>query len=438
MGELHHSGNVRRPPLLGVGERRLAVVVFVALKVGFGFEIDAVFVAEIIEIGVVGIVRSADVIDVGTFHHHDFFLHLLAGDGVSCGRIGLVAVDAFQLQRLSVDKKIASSQLELVFAGWHIFDFNGAEADLRRDSFNHTPLLVFEFSHKHVDVRLFSRPRLNVGQLRIGLRKLSHKLVFVRIKLVFVQLVSHVVAFRTLSAEVFNGGFNVERASSLFPLGVGDEVLNVHFRRGIDADRAENAGQTEHVLRLEERAVAVAIDFHADGVVAHSHMPGDVESCGVARVFGETDVLPVNPEVEEGVNAIELDEDFLPLPRFRNVERAAVGTHFVAELVGCPEFRRLPHDAFPPVVFLHLVVEDDGLVDVDGHAVSSFPLLFLLVPFSPFDAHDVPAGGNRDLVPLGAVEVRLEEVGGTLIGVLCEVEFPCPVKRHLPTAEFGQ
>ena len=202
------------------------------------------------------------------------------------------------------------------------------------------------------------------------------------------------------------------------------------LRRGVDAHRTEDTRQAEHVLRLEERAVRVAIHLHGNHVLTHVGIAGDVEAGSVARVLRETHVLAVHPEVEERIYAVELHEQLLALPCLRHVERAAVGAHLVAVFVGGPVRRRRAHHALAPVVFLHLVVEDDGLVHVDGGAVLLASVLL--------QAHEVPTRRYADVVPSRAVVAQLEEVGRPLVGRLGEVELPRAVEAQPATAVLGQ
>ena len=59
-------------------ERCVSIEILVAFKVGLTFKIDAVFVAEIVEVRVVGVVGGAHMVDVGTLHGHDLAFHLTA------------------------------------------------------------------------------------------------------------------------------------------------------------------------------------------------------------------------------------------------------------------------------------------------------------------------------------------------------------------------
>ena len=133
MSQLHHACHVGCAPFNRVGERCLAIVVFVALEVSLCLQPDAVLVAEVVEVWVVAVVRRAHMVDVGAFHHHHLLLHLPAGDGMAALWIGLVAVHAFQLQWLAVHQEVAAGHVKLVVLGLHVLDLHGAEAYLCGD-----------------------------------------------------------------------------------------------------------------------------------------------------------------------------------------------------------------------------------------------------------------------------------------------------------------
>ena len=91
----HHASHVLVAELGHVAQAGLAIEILMALHIGLGLEPDAILVAEIIEVRVVGVVGSAHVVDVGALHHHHLFLHLLPRDGMSACGVCLVAVHAF-------------------------------------------------------------------------------------------------------------------------------------------------------------------------------------------------------------------------------------------------------------------------------------------------------------------------------------------------------
>ena len=91
---------------------------------------------------------------------------------------------------------------------------------------------------------------------------------------------------------------------------------------------------------------------------------------------------------------------------------------------------RLTHHAFFPVALLYLMVEDDGLVDIDGGAV---PLCAI-----GLETGKVPIGRHGNAIPCRTVIVHAIELLGTILGGLGEMELPNAVKRMPARTVFGQ
>ena len=268
-----------------------------AFKVGLAFKIDAVFVAEIVEVRVVGVVGGAHMVDVGTLHGHDLVFHLTARDDVSRSRIGVVPVDTFQLQCLAVDVEIASGQSEFVFRCRCVLDLHSAEAGLQADRFHHF-LALHQFAHKHIDVGLLRCPRGSlvkrerrveirlpaVGYARtvaVGLKRGGY-LVVVAVELVAVERPAYLQILGVFRREVLQGSGDVERAFAGIVGRNGLDVSDVHLRRGGDVNIAEDAGQTKHVLSLEKTAVRGTIHFYRHFIPPLVHIFRDVEASSVA------------------------------------------------------------------------------------------------------------------------------------------------------------
>ena len=114
VNHLHVACNVCVLELRHVGEAGFAVVVLVALDVGFVLKIDAVFVAEVVPVGRVGVVAVAHVVDVAALHEEHFLLHLLARYVMSRLRVVFVTVHTLHLDGLAVEVVVASGQSELI------------------------------------------------------------------------------------------------------------------------------------------------------------------------------------------------------------------------------------------------------------------------------------------------------------------------------------
>ena len=208
------------------------------------------------------------------------------------------------------------------------------------------------------------------------------------------------------------------------------DVTHRDLRLGFQCHAAEDAGQSEHVLRFEVRCVAVAVHFHGHGVGSLLHILGNVELSQVAGVLREAYILAVDPQVEEGIYAVEVDEDALARPGGRYVETAAVGADFVAGLEQGPVFRRGTHHAEAPVVGLDLFPPGNVDVDIDGRAVALTAVVA--------DTYDVPVGRDGDFIPGGIVKTGLLKSGWPVVRIGRPVEAPGTVEAQPQGAVFGK
>ena len=170
MCQLHDAGHVGCLELGHVRQGGVAVVVFVAFEVGLIFQIDAILVAEVVPVRIIGIVRVAHVVDVAALHQHDFLFHLLHRDGVARSRIDFLTVHALQLHRLSINIIVASGQSELVFAGRRILDFDLAETQGGGERLHHAALLVLQLTHQYITIGSLGRPLAGSVNGHHGLR----------------------------------------------------------------------------------------------------------------------------------------------------------------------------------------------------------------------------------------------------------------------------
>ena len=74
------------------------------LYVGLGQHIHTVFVAQVIEHGVVGIVGRADSVDIQALHAQNVLLNLLGSDGTSVYWREVMTVHAVEHHTLAVDQ----------------------------------------------------------------------------------------------------------------------------------------------------------------------------------------------------------------------------------------------------------------------------------------------------------------------------------------------
>ena len=120
-----------------------------ALHVGLGQHVHAVFVAEVVEHRVVGVVRGADGVDVQSLHGHDVALNLLGSDGPAVDGRKVVAVDAVKHHTLAVDDQ-----------GTVAADAHLTEADLAAANIDGLAVHVLQRQHQVVEVGRLGAPQL--------------------------------------------------------------------------------------------------------------------------------------------------------------------------------------------------------------------------------------------------------------------------------------
>jgi hypothetical protein len=79
----------------------------VGFEIGFVDDVEAEFVAEIVEARGVRVMGAADGVDVGALHLQQVLAQVFLGDVVTGDRVMVVAVDALEEDRLAVVEKVA-------------------------------------------------------------------------------------------------------------------------------------------------------------------------------------------------------------------------------------------------------------------------------------------------------------------------------------------
>ena len=135
----------RMVPLLESPNTIFAVTRLVPLDVCLGDHIDAVAVAKVIPEAMVGIVASADGIDVELLEERDVLQHVVETDGAAVLGVRLVAVHALHLDRHSVHEESVAD------------DFLLLEADLLRAD------VAALLHNKRVEIGVFCAPEARQG-----------------------------------------------------------------------------------------------------------------------------------------------------------------------------------------------------------------------------------------------------------------------------------
>ena len=122
----------------------------VRFHIGLVDQVDAVFVAQVVPVFLVGVVRGADGVDVVPLAERDVVDHVLPGDGAAALRVEFVAVGALEDHALAVELHDA------------VFDAEATEADALRCGFNDRAIMADHHNLQFVQCRALGAPRLDV------------------------------------------------------------------------------------------------------------------------------------------------------------------------------------------------------------------------------------------------------------------------------------
>ena len=328
-------------PLRLVREGLVGVVAHpVRLDVGLGDQVDPELVGELVPLGNVRVVGGADEVEVVLFEDLDVLQHGVAPDVLSGARVPLVPVDAPDEDGLAVDEDLPVPRLDL------------AEADTPGHDPEAPARAVLQGEKERVEVRLLVGPLPRVrdqglqgdggglaGGGPTGLREGGEDGLARRVE------------ERGLDREALLGGGGVadrhgqpEGGVLVLRVQVGDhaEVLDMQGLGGPEDHVAEDPAQAPEVLALQVGPVGEAVDLDREEVLARLHGVGDVELRGPAAVLAVADLLPVDPEVEAGGDALERDPHAPPLPRGRHLEAVAVRADVVQVVRARTAARSLP------------------------------------------------------------------------------------------------
>ena len=382
----HHVAaavHVRLRPARRRGEALHAVAHAVALHVRLGLHVEPVAVAEVVEVGVVRVVRGAHGVDVEALHQQHVAEHLLARHAASVHGRGVVAVHALELHGATIDPHRAGR------THLHFLEAELARADV-----------LARGDDERVEVGILRAPEARVGDVQVQAAVARGEGAHGRVGGV-VERGGHDGArpSRIVRAQLHvevDGGVAVV----VDEVHGGVEVADLRLRRREEHHVAVDAGVAEEVLVLEVRAVAPAVDLHGEEVVAGTEVFRDVELVGGAAVLAVAHLLAVHPHVVGAVHALEAQVHGAVLPGVRHGERGAVGRNgiVVAVRVG------------------RIVGVGIGDVRVNRHAV----------------ALQLHAARHVDVVPAGIVEAGLVEILRTLRRGAAPVVVPRAVERFHP------
>ena len=233
-------------------------------------EVDAILVAQIVPARVVGIVASADGVDIEALHENDVFDHALGRESAPVLRVMLMAIDAAQADGLAIHAQAAIDCLYLPEA-------NAGALGLDRDAGS-----ILESNDKGVEIRIFRGPFARGGD--VGAKAGAGDFAILRID----------ESFRVKRRGKYGFGCGVEKlrlagisfAVDIFGLakrntqvegcvlivavksGCREEIADLDIGSAQESHIAKNAAQPPHVLVLDPRGVAPASDNGREAILA--------------------------------------------------------------------------------------------------------------------------------------------------------------------------
>ena len=381
-------------------------MVVVALHIGLVHAVESVIVEHGIHLSLTRIVAGANGVHVGLLHQHHVAKHGLHVDGVAIERVDVLCVDTLEEYALAVDV--------------HQFALDGHIPETILGGEHHLLLACCLLAHNNgIEVGLLGRPSLQAGEVVEGeaylllrvvgghghLRLLLGHLLALGVEELYLERL-----LRAFLGCVVEGEVHLEVARRIVGVEGRRDVMVGHegLGRGHEIHVAVDASEVPHVLSLEVRTVAPAVNAHRHVVGALAHEVGHVEfgvGVGTLRVAG---ILAVHPHHDGAAGTVEVEKHALALvPTLRQVEVAAIGAHGVlVEIVveRCDE--------------RGLVLEGIAHVVVNGHIVSGH----------------LPVEGHLELFPrrnIGVVGPEIVFLGLALLPVGRVVELPFPVEQQV-------
>ena len=373
--------------VLAVKQDRIQIVINVVVlahdrvtfRICLAHHIQAILVAEVIEVFVVRIVRGTDRVEVPCLHHLDVFLidflrHIFASE-----RIGIVAVSAAEQQRLAVDgdRLIFRCDPVVVFIYFRAGELDLTEAKLLRNALKQLAgSLVVKVEDQRIEVRVLCAPELRALDQLADVRRCGfacgdcaevdvHGVVCKDVVALCIKQLNVDGKVRDILRRIVGdhrAQLEVCVRIGLVQVGNHAIVRDMHQRGGIEIDVAEDTAVIDHVLVFHPRAVAEFMYFNSEGVdfALRVQVIGDIKLVRTVAVLTVAHLMSVDIDIISGFHALEGNQHtavFLKHGRIYG-EFLAVETHRV--IIG----RRLRHTGIIPFLPGHLGIRIDGIVPI--------------------------------------------------------------------------
>ena len=255
-----------------------------ALVVRFVHHIEAVPVAELVELWRVGIMAGTDAVHIVLFHQGHIFVHLGQADGKSGHGIAVMTVRAVNLDFLAVEQEYA------------VLDCHFPQSQLVRDD------LALRLHHQSVEIGGLRAPEPDVLQgqnhFAAAFRPGHH--------FPFRVLDGHL--HRNLFVQISEGNLYIGFPGLSVQAGLHEIIVDALLRAAQQIHVTEDAAHAELVLILHVAAVAPFQHQHRQQVLPLFQKSRHIElRCGMGHL-AVAHVLAVDPHIEAGIHALEIQE----------------------------------------------------------------------------------------------------------------------------------
>ena len=360
----------------------------VGLKVGLVDHIEAVVIAQAVELGPVRVVAGPDRIDIVPLHRDKVLHDVRDLDAAAALRRELVPVHTVEDDPLPVQAHDAVLHLE------------AAEADLLGNELLHLPLNIPDFHLQRVEFRVLRAPLLRSRDWECDPDGLLQRCLGAQYDLVAVKKSQPDSALRR-SGE---GDVHQRIAVIIVKERQNLHVPHMHVRICEELHIPENAREAEEVLVLAPGTRGEAEDLHGEAVfIFIIDVRRQVKLGRREAVLRIADIVPVEPERKPALDSLEGNENLPPLHHLRHIKEM--------------------HVARSRIVFRRDLSGHDRLVAVPGILGVDVGRRAVALQFK------VPR--NTDIVPAGDIIIRPVKILRRPGDVGCPHELPDPVQRNL-------
>ena len=248
----------------------IRITIAMSLVVRFVHHIDAITVAEFVEIFAVGIVAGAQEVDIRLLHQTD--IQLVSGIIYITTRTRMVVmtVHATQFHILTVNFENLTHNLHLL------------HTQVIVEVLDDSPLHILQLNAEWVEVGLLGRPQTWVFQREVqsnGSRVTSKKTLHIAHQLSSIHLEDHPQVFCCFLTYLTKRDVGMNRCLTEIAVQVRSYlvVADMCLRSHPQLHRTEDARESPHVLIFQVATVTPAINLHSQFVLASLQILGHVK-----------------------------------------------------------------------------------------------------------------------------------------------------------------